>query len=158
MIELLAALALLGMLTAALAQWTQMTMRMASLANRNLPWDRAAAAALERVNEDLLVGDFAIPTEKRKGTPDIKDVRVEVLDDRLAILTRQDGRTVRREYVLDRNHLLREDRFEDGASERRMLLGDVAAFTLERDTERRSLIVRLVSTTERRQSRRFTLP
>lgn len=158
LIEVLAALALLGLLATALSSWLQVTSDFASKAATTLPWESAAERTLQCIEDDLLVGDFA----QAKKTP--KKPRCSVIDNRLTILTRdpQHG-PAQRDYLFESS----EGRLDQVTQpvtasghpiETRLLVGGVAAWTCEFDAKIARLTVSLTSTTGTTISRSFTCP
>ena len=154
LIELLAALALLGMLTIALASWTQTTLRVSARTSREQPWLSAADAALARIGEDLLVGDFEPPPPGRGKSTSVPP-RVVASANRLVITTREVGAVLDHAYILERFRHRLVRRSGDSQS---LLLGDVGEFNCSVDDEKKLLTVTIASTTGLIRTRRFALP
>jgi prepilin-type N-terminal cleavage/methylation domain-containing protein len=158
LIEVLAALALLGFLAVALSSWLQVTGAFVNAAAATVPWEAGAEQVMQRVQEDLLVGDFA---QDRK---DVKEPRFAVVDGTLTIRTRDPRRgPLMHEYRFESSEgtLDRITRAESPPSkdaETRLLVGEVAAWTCELDPETRLLTISLTSTTGRVICRSFACP
>lgn len=145
LIEVLAALALLGLLAAALSSWLQVTSGFASKAATTLPWESAAERSMQCIERDLIVGDFA----DVKGTP--KEPRCRVTDNRLMVLTRdpQHGPALH-EYRFDSStesliQVSRPGQLPTGPAITRRLIGDVAGWTCDLDAETQRLAISLRS-------------
>ena len=156
MIELLAALAILGLLTAGIVSWTQASSSVAAAVVEKLPWEQAARAVLGRIHEDMLIGDF----ELNERASEEHGPRVTVVDNELLIQTRDHGRSIRRRYRWSAfaHELVQIAEPLDDMPATRILLDQVAEFVCELDEGERLVRVSIVSMTGQHVTRTFTLP
>ncbi|MFG0328787.1 MAG: type II secretion system protein [Phycisphaerales bacterium] len=146
LVEVLAAIALLGVLFVAAVGWMRLMAHVADGPLRNQEWRRAAATALARVGEDL--HSFDQIEETRSGR---QSSRVRMAPGgRLLIDTRVDGvGAARREYATAGSTLVRRTFRLNGARERgalveeRTMLRGVASARIVIDAERRVLSITL---------------
>jgi len=91
LLELLLALALLGVLAAASLSWTATASRLSVEQSERLRWERAAAATLQAIHDGLAVGDFHPIADRAHGV-----LRVQLNERALGIRTREGGLAVLR--------------------------------------------------------------
>lgn len=155
LIELLAALTMLAALVSTTAAWLVAASRGTSDLRRRLLIDSAISAALERIGEDIVVGDFTAastrPTSASPGAP----ARITIGGtNEVTIVTRgregeSAGRPVIHTYRLDpvSSELRREASVPHGRSlDRRILCGGLRSFEVEMDEPPRVLRLRIVTT------------
>ena len=158
MIELLVSLALLGAITAAIVSWIQVTIHTGARCSEPARWAGAAEAVLQRIQDDLVTGDFG-------GGARVP--RVSVDDGALSIVTRPmvpgsaPGPVLHR-YTFDRvAGALRLEAFAGGLPtgqrEVRPLIGGVADWSFAIDEEHTALTVAITSSDGRDQGRSFAL-
>ena len=161
LVEVMVSLCLLSAVMLAVVSWTQISGRSLASAVEPARWERSAAAALQSIQDDLLMGDFQ--------AGDIETRRVRMEQGRLVIPTRRGsppGGPLVREYALDRGAgtLIATERIaverRPDQTEARLLLGNVANWRciLEENEEGKRLRVELVSTEGMRLARRYVLP
>ncbi len=156
LVELLISLALLSIVLVGLTSWLGLSGRMTRSISDRARFEAAAGALLERINEDLLTGDFDLE--------DKKEDRVMVGYDALRIMTRSKdarnaGLQIVREYRFDsQTGELLLDRGRSGESS--VLLSDLVSvdFTLTERSNEVFLEVVLVSSFGHSLSRRFRVP
>lgn len=165
LIELLASLTLVALLTAALAAWTQTTARAAVGADHRLPWLSSAHATLNRIAEDLLVGDFELPKPQSAPSPPSGSTRIRSQDGRLVIKTRNSAPGVApgseiHEYFKspESDRLLIQKTRESGEANTHSLMTGLAEWTVALDEQRHVLTVSLKSTDGQSLSRRYIVP
>lgn len=153
MVELLVALALLSAITLGVGSWVGATARASTSVVEPVRWASAAEAALQRIHDDVMVGDF----DERDESPENR--RVHVDGDILRIRTRSSsiidlegsgssGGVVTHEYVLDRfsNELHLRQRNDAGTEHRYLLVDQVGAWSAQLDEETGVLVVTIMST------------
>ncbi len=154
LVEVLVSLGLLSVLMLAVVSWTQVSGRELASAVEPARWERAAAAVLQSIQDDLLIGDFQ---GKDDETP-----RVRIDAGQLVIPTRRGsypGGPLLREYAMDRaaGTLIVTERTSvnrrPDQTYARLLLGDVADWRCRLEDE--TLRVEIVSTTGQRLVRRY---
>lgn len=164
-LELLLALALLGVLCSLLTSWLVTVARLSAERGPRLEWRSAAMRVLDGIGDDLVCGDFEATDRNRKPKP-----RVEVLEPaRLRIRTRSTftqspdnaGPGIH-EYRFDRTAETLAVAITSTARStspvNRQLLGGVADWRIDLDEEHRVLSVTIVSGGGDTLSRRFTWP
>ncbi len=164
-LELLLALALLGVLCALLTSWLVTVSRLSAEHGPRMEWRSAAARVLDGIADDLTCADFEIADRRLKILP-----RVEVLEpSRLRIRTRSTT-TQPPGNPGPATHEFRFDRIAETVSvtitstsrstspEVRRLLSSVADWQVELDEEQRVLSVTIVSHQGDTSNRRFTWP
>gem|GEM_PF-1692277 len=164
-LELLLALALLGVLCSLLTSWLVTVSRLSAEQGPRIEWRMAAARVLDGIADDLASGDFEIADRRSKTPP-----RVEVLEpSRLRIRTRSIT-TQSPENPGPATHEFRFDRIAETVSvtisstsrstspEVRHLLSSVADWRVELDEEQRELSVTIVSRQGDTSARRFSWP
>lgn len=127
LLETVLALALLTALFTGSAWWLREAAALRVTAASPLRFEQASRALLDRIGDDLLVGDFTSSEPRREP-------RVRIVEGMLTIRTRDHGLATRA-YGFDRN---RGEVFEEtrapgagaGVSARSVLLGDVKEFVV----------------------------
>lgn len=164
-LELLAALALLGALCSLLTSWLVTVSRLSADRGPRLEWRSAALRILDAIEDDLTCGDFEPGDRKSKSPP-----RVEVLEpSRLRIATRNSATLVSdspgpaiHEYRFDRMSqtllLSISSTTRPISAAERPLATAVADWRVDLDDEQRVLIVTIESRYGDELSRRFTWP
>lgn len=164
-LELLLALALLGILCSLLTSWLVTVSRLSAERGPRLEWRSAAMRVLDAIEDDLVCGDFEAAARNGKPKP-----RVEVLEPaRLRIRTRSTSTQSPdnagpgiHEYRFDRTAETLAVAITSTARSAppvdRRLLGGVTEWQVELDEEHRVLSVTIVSGDGDTLSRRFTWP
>lgn len=156
LVEVLVSLGLLSAVMLAVVSWTQVSGRELALAIEPARWERAAAAVLQSIQDDLLIGDFQGNGEQSP--------RVRIDAGQLVIPTRRGsypGGPLVREYAIDRaaGTLIATERTSverrPDHTKARLLLGDVADWRCSLEGE--ILRVEIVSIAGRRLVRRYLL-
>ena len=154
LVEVLVSLGLLSAVMLGVVSWTQVSGRELAAAVEPARWERAAAAVLQSIQDDLLIGDFQAEGAE---TP-----RVRIDEGQLVIPTRRGshpGGPLVREYAFDRaagtlvaTERTRVERRPDQTAAR-LLLGDVADWRCSLEDE--VLRVEILSTTGKWLVRRY---
>ena len=164
-LELMLALALLGVLCSLLTSWLVTVSRLSAEQGPRIEWRSAAARVLDGIADDLTCADFEMADRRSKSLP-----RVEILEpSRLRIRTRstptqspeQPGPAVH-EFRFDRNgetvSVTINSTGRSMSPEVRHLVSGVADWRVELDEEQRTLSVTIVSHQGETLARRFTWP
>ncbi len=156
MVELLVALALLSAITLGVSSWVSATARASTTVAEPVRWASAAEAALERIHDDVMVGDFDESDESAENR------RVQVDGDILRIRTRSSwindvSGVVIHEYVLDRisSELQLVQRADGGKEHRHLLVEQVDSWSAQLDEETSVLVVTIVSANGVTRERRY---
>lgn len=164
-LELLAALALLGALCSLLTSWLVTVSRLSADRGPRLEWRSAALRVLAAIEDDLTCGDLEPAARNSESRP-----RVEVIEpSRLRIRTRSTSAQAPdspgpaiHEYRFDRTAerlvLAITSPARSMSARDRLLLGGVAEWRVEWDEEQRVLSVTIASRHGEALSRRFTWP
>ncbi len=153
LIEMLAAITLLGLVVLAMTGWMQTASRTAAAIAPSLRWEWAAVAVLEQVHLDLATGDL-------EQNPN--NQRVQIVRDELVIRTRDSG-PARHRYEFDeqsgRLRLVRESDEKDPAQPvSRILIEQVRAWIVALDHEDEQLRITIQGMDGQQFSRRYMLP
>lgn len=153
LIEMLAAITLLGLVVLAMTGWMQTASRTTAAIAPSLRWEWAAVAVLGQVHLDLATGDL----EQSPNTQ-----RVQMVGDELIVHTR-DGGPTRHRYEFDepsgRLRLVRESNEKDPAQPvSRVLIEQVSAWIVELDHEDGQLQITIRGMDGQQFSRRYLLP
>ncbi len=164
-LELLLALVLLGAVLSLLTSWLVTVSRLSADCRPRLEWQSAALRALSIIEDDLACGDFQ--TQDRKIS---KQSRVKVLEpSRLRIATRNTSEALAatigpatHEYRFDRSSgmlcLSISPATQSDSTTGRVLLNDVAEWSVELNEKERILIITIQSQSGNAVSRSFTWP
>ncbi len=159
MVELLVALALLSAIMLGVGSWVGATARASTSVAEPLRWTSAAEAALQRIHDDVMVGDFEDSDQSDQSQ---EDERVAVDDDILRIRTRSSwisdvSGVVIHEYAFDRrtNELQLVQRNNVGTEHRYLLVDQVSLWSAQLDEETGVLVVIIVSTDGVTRGRRY---
>ena len=138
LIEMLASLALLAILTASLAGWCTWAARTEAELAPRLHAESAARSVLRLIQNDLSAGDFGIGGDEQQD----RDDRVDIEPGELRVHTR-DGGSVLHTYRLEpeRDVLVRLSTRPDGSSTSRILMENVQSFDCAIDAERHELTI-----------------
>lgn len=96
LIELLLALALLGVLMGVGVSWITTSSGLAREQSDRLRWERSANALLQAIHDDLATGEFNLARDNAPPTR-----RLQAQSGELAIRTRERGEEIRRIYRFD---------------------------------------------------------
>ena len=110
MIELLLALSLLSLITLTAASWTQIAAHATSGPLDSARWRAAARTVLQRIAEDLAVGDFNLVDDRGSGSGQEQVTRIAVHDGVLEIRTRDVAASVTGQRVGPAKHVYRFER------------------------------------------------
>ncbi len=156
MLELLFSLALLTVVMLTAGSWIRLVSATGALAAGPARWEASARAALQLIEDDILVADFHVPG---------RDAPVEVADGGLILQTRlacagDPSGPLRHRYSLDPglDALRLEERTTSKAVHTRRLLTDVRSWSCEHDEDRNVLSITLVSNDGVTVSKRYRLP
>ncbi len=159
MVELLVALALLSAIMLGVSSWVGATARASTSVAEPVRWTSAAEAALQRIHDDVVAGDFDESDEPPENR------RVQVDGDILRIRTRSSwigdvvdsGGAVTHEYVLDRfsNEMQLVEPDSAGAEHRYLLVDHVGSWSAQLDEETGVLTVDITSTDGTLRGRRY---
>jgi len=168
LVEVLLALTLLGALMLASVSWIQGAARLTTDVSDRARWEAAADRLLQSIQDDLLIGDFAIVAkDPRQGgnEPRKPEPRAKVEGDKLRISTRRSlfpAGPLAREYEFRSAQraifsLDGTGRPRPASEEGVLVLGEVARFECALDEEKNQLTARVVSTSGVSRSRRVRL-
>lgn len=160
LLEVVVSLALLASLMLVLTSWTRLVGAVDGVGG-DARWRVAAEALLDRIHEDVLVGDF-------ESAPDDRCDRVRVEAGELVVHTRRTaapGGPVLHAYALEdddativaRDELPAVGRRRGPRGEGHVVLGDVAAFETALDDESGVLLVQVSSVGGTRLDRRIAI-
>lgn len=137
MLEMMLAVALLTGLMTAVSAWLSVAASTAIELEGPSRWEPAARAVLKLMEDDLAVRDASLDTPEARGIGGDRDTAdLEIIGDTLRIKTRHrlgDAAGPVSEHLFRLSFdgtLSVTQRTADGRSQERLLVGDVAAFTL----------------------------
>lgn len=151
LIELLAAVSLLGLVILAMAGWTQTAARTAASVGPALHWEQAAEAVLDQIHQDLTTGDLWQSNSNR---------RIQIVDDQLTIRTRDRGQS-RHIYTFDQQtNRLSLKREADGTDKQptSLLIEEVSSWLIDLDEDTNELRIAITSIDGQELTRRYRLP
>jgi len=151
LVELLAALALLGVLMVGVSSWIGVVGRMTPRALETAQFRTAAEACFRRIHEDLHIGDF--PPEREHS-----DSRIETDGSALRIQTRAEIDATPEMHIYEAVEETARLVRRSGSGHERVLLGGLSEVTFEVDEDETVLIVSLEAHSGERIERRFLLP
>ena len=156
MVELLVALALLSAIMLGVSSWVGAAARASTAVAEPVRWVSAAEAALQRIHDDVMVGDF----DESNESPENR--RVQVDDDTLSIHTRGGWSddivgAATHEYAFDRrsNELQVVQRVHAGSEHQYLLVDQVGSWSAQLDEETGVLAVTITSTDGVMRGRRY---
>ncbi|MEW6747315.1 MAG: prepilin-type N-terminal cleavage/methylation domain-containing protein [Planctomycetota bacterium] len=149
MIELLLALSLLSAILLATFSWTEITARALADGARKGRWERAAAALLQVIHDDLACGDFL--DGEHEGS--LMKERISVGEGALRVVTRRAGLPIEREYSFVKGDAAVT--VEEPSSRPRTLLGDVASYVVTMDRAATVIEVSITSLSGFARHRRY---
>lgn len=156
MLELLFSLALLTVVMLTAGSWIRLVSATGTLVAGPARWEAAAHAALQLVEDDILVADFHVPG---------RDALVEVAAGGLILRTRlacagDPSGLLQHRYSLDpgQDALRLEERTSTNSVHTRRLLNDVASWSCQHDKDRNVLSITIVSNDGVTVSKRYRLP